>query len=142
MGLMSQVREGLGDVTVPTLLIYGDAAQVVDKANGPSVLEGIKATAVPEPARSCRKLWALGGPAPWNSAHLLSARLGPLAALRRGSVPVGVAVRRRDNVRVAERQHPHHQPRVERRRTPLLLTTANGIYGFVPGYGAPATLLT
>jgi len=47
MGLMSQVREGLGDVTVPTLLIYGDADQVVDKANGPFVLEGIKATAVP-----------------------------------------------------------------------------------------------
>ncbi len=44
MGLMSQVREGLGDVTVPTLLIYGDADQVVDKANGPFVLEGIKAT--------------------------------------------------------------------------------------------------
>ncbi len=43
MGLMSQVREGLGDVTVPTLLIYGDADQVVDKANGPFVLEGIKA---------------------------------------------------------------------------------------------------
>ena len=44
MGLMSHVREGLGDVTVPTLLIYGDADQVVDKANGPFVLEGIKAT--------------------------------------------------------------------------------------------------
>jgi len=44
MGLMSQVRRGLGDVTVPTLLIYGDADQVVDKANGPFVLEGIKAT--------------------------------------------------------------------------------------------------
>jgi len=44
MGLMSQVREGLGAVTVPTLLIYGDADQVVDKANGPFVLAGIKAT--------------------------------------------------------------------------------------------------
>jgi len=44
MGFMSQVREGLGDVTVPTLLIYGDADQVVDKANGPFVLDGIKAT--------------------------------------------------------------------------------------------------
>jgi len=44
MGFMSQVREGLGDVTVPTLLIYGDADQVVDKANGPFVLAGIKAT--------------------------------------------------------------------------------------------------
>lgn len=44
MGLMTQVREGLADVTVPTLLIYGDADQVVDKANGPFVLDGIKAT--------------------------------------------------------------------------------------------------
>ena len=38
MGLMSQVKEGLSDVTVPTLLVYGDADQVVDKANGPSLL--------------------------------------------------------------------------------------------------------
>ncbi len=44
MGLMTQVREGLAEVTVPTLLIYGDADQVVDKANGPFVLDGIKAT--------------------------------------------------------------------------------------------------
>lgn len=44
MGLMTQVREGLADVTVPTLLIYGDADQVVDKANGPFVLDGITAT--------------------------------------------------------------------------------------------------
>lgn len=44
MALMSQVRAGLDDVTVPTLLIYGDADQVVDKANGPFVFEGIKAT--------------------------------------------------------------------------------------------------
>ena len=43
MGLTSQVRQGLGDVTVPTLLIYGDADQVVDKANGPFALAGIKA---------------------------------------------------------------------------------------------------
>jgi carboxylesterase len=37
MQLMTQVREGLGDVTAPTLLIYGDADQIVDKANGPFV---------------------------------------------------------------------------------------------------------
>lgn len=42
MGLMTEVREGLGDVTVPALLIYGDADQIVDKANGPFVLDGIK----------------------------------------------------------------------------------------------------
>jgi carboxylesterase len=38
MQLMTQVREALGDVTAPTLLIYGDADQIVDKANGPFVL--------------------------------------------------------------------------------------------------------
>lgn len=43
MGLMSRIREGLHDVTVPTLLIYGDADQVVKKANGPYVLDAIKA---------------------------------------------------------------------------------------------------
>jgi carboxylesterase len=41
MGLMAQVLEGLDDVTVPTLLIYGDADQIVDKANGPFVLDRI-----------------------------------------------------------------------------------------------------
>jgi len=44
MGLMSQVRQGLSDVSVPTLLVYGDADQVVDKANGPFVLENIGST--------------------------------------------------------------------------------------------------
>jgi carboxylesterase len=44
MGLMSEVRQGLADVRVPTLLIYGDADQVVDKANGPFVLENIGST--------------------------------------------------------------------------------------------------
>jgi carboxylesterase len=44
MGLMTQVREGLGEVTVPTLLVYGDADQIVDKANGPYVLESIGAS--------------------------------------------------------------------------------------------------
>ncbi len=42
MGLMTEVREGLGDITVPALLIYGDADQIVDKANGPFVLDAIK----------------------------------------------------------------------------------------------------
>jgi carboxylesterase len=42
MALMSEVREGLGDVTVPTLLVYGDADQIVDKANGPFVLDAVK----------------------------------------------------------------------------------------------------
>ena len=42
MGLMTEVREGLGDITVPVLLIYGDADQIVDKANGPFVLDAIK----------------------------------------------------------------------------------------------------
>jgi carboxylesterase len=41
MGLMSQVMEGLGEIRVPTLLIYGDADQIVDKANGPFVLDNI-----------------------------------------------------------------------------------------------------
>jgi carboxylesterase len=41
MELMTTVREGLSDVTVPALLIYGDADQIVDKANGPFVLENI-----------------------------------------------------------------------------------------------------
>jgi carboxylesterase len=42
MALMTEVREGLGDVTVPTLLVYGDADQIVDKANGPFVLDAVK----------------------------------------------------------------------------------------------------
>jgi len=142
MGLMSQVREGLGMSLSPRCSFTATPTKWSTRQTARLSWRGSRRLRFPEPARSCPKLWALGGPAPWNSAHLLSARLGPLAALRRGSVPVGVAVRRRENVRVAERQHPHHQPRVERRRTPLLLTTANGIYGFVPGYGAPATLLT
>jgi carboxylesterase len=41
MGLMSEVRQGLPEITVPTLLIYGDADQIVDKANGPFVLDNI-----------------------------------------------------------------------------------------------------
>jgi carboxylesterase len=41
MELMTQVRDGLRDVTVPALLVYGDADQIVDKANGPFVLQGI-----------------------------------------------------------------------------------------------------
>ena len=44
IGLVTQVREGLADISVPTLLIYGDADLVVDKANGPFILEGIKTT--------------------------------------------------------------------------------------------------
>jgi len=38
------VREGLKDVTVPMLLIYGDADQIVDKANGPFVLGQISSS--------------------------------------------------------------------------------------------------
>jgi carboxylesterase len=41
MGLVDEVRAGLSDITVPTLLVYGDADQIVEKANGPFVLEGI-----------------------------------------------------------------------------------------------------
>lgn len=41
MQLMADVRGGLGEVTVPALLIYGDADQIVDKANGPFVLDAI-----------------------------------------------------------------------------------------------------
>ena len=41
MQLMTEVLEGLSDVTVPTLLIYGDADQVVDKANGPFVIDRV-----------------------------------------------------------------------------------------------------
>lgn len=44
MQLMARVREGLGEITVPTLLIYGDADQIVDKANGPFVLDRIAST--------------------------------------------------------------------------------------------------
>ena len=39
MELIRQVRAGLQEVRCPTLLIYGDADQIVDKANGPYVLE-------------------------------------------------------------------------------------------------------
>ena len=41
MELVGDVRAGLPDVRVPTLLIYGDADLIVDKANGPFVLENI-----------------------------------------------------------------------------------------------------
>jgi carboxylesterase len=41
MQLMTQVRDGLGEVTAPAMLVYGDADQIVDKANGPFVLENI-----------------------------------------------------------------------------------------------------
>jgi carboxylesterase len=52
MQLVTQVRDGLSDVTAPTLLIYGDADQIVDKANGPFVLGRIGSTD--------RRLLALG----------------------------------------------------------------------------------
>jgi carboxylesterase len=41
MGLMREVREGLSEITIPTLLIYGDADLIVDKANGPFILDSI-----------------------------------------------------------------------------------------------------
>jgi carboxylesterase len=41
MGLIRQVREGLSEVRCPTLLIYGDGDQIVDRANGPYVLEHV-----------------------------------------------------------------------------------------------------
>ena len=41
MEFVGDVRAGLSDVRVPTLLIYGDADLIVDKANGPFVLENI-----------------------------------------------------------------------------------------------------
>ena len=44
MQLMTTVREGLADVTAPTLLIYGDADAIVEKANGPFVLDHIAAS--------------------------------------------------------------------------------------------------
>ena len=44
MGLIKQVRDGLGEVTAPALLIYGDSDQIVDKANGPFVLDQIAST--------------------------------------------------------------------------------------------------
>lgn len=37
--LVKRVRAGLSEVHCPTLLIYGDADQIVDKANGPYTLE-------------------------------------------------------------------------------------------------------
>src|SRR3954451_16672243 len=54
MQLMTDVRQGLSDVTAPALLIYGDADQIVDKANGPFVLENI--------GSSDKRLLALGDP--------------------------------------------------------------------------------
>jgi carboxylesterase len=39
MGLIRRVREGLPEVGCPTLLIYGDGDQIVDKANGPYALK-------------------------------------------------------------------------------------------------------
>jgi carboxylesterase len=44
MGLIKQVRDGLSQVTAPALLIYGDTDQIVDKANGPFVLDQIAST--------------------------------------------------------------------------------------------------
>jgi carboxylesterase len=44
MQLMTRVREGLADVTAPALLVYGDADQIVDKANGPFILGRIAST--------------------------------------------------------------------------------------------------
>jgi carboxylesterase len=44
MGLIKQVRDGLSEVTAPALLIYGDTDQIVDKANGPFVLDQIAST--------------------------------------------------------------------------------------------------
>jgi carboxylesterase len=39
LDLVRRVREGLSEVTCPTLLIYGDHDAIVDKANGPYALE-------------------------------------------------------------------------------------------------------
>jgi carboxylesterase len=39
MGLIRQVREGLGDVRCPALLFYGDRDAIVEPANGPYTLE-------------------------------------------------------------------------------------------------------
>jgi carboxylesterase len=44
MQLMTDVRQGLSDVAAPALLIYGDADQIVDKANGPFVLGQISSS--------------------------------------------------------------------------------------------------
>ena len=44
MGLMKQVREGLSEVTAPALLVYRDTDEIVDKANGPFVLDQIAST--------------------------------------------------------------------------------------------------
>ena len=44
MELIRLVRAGLHEVRCPTLLIYGDADQIVDKANGPYVLEHLGAS--------------------------------------------------------------------------------------------------
>jgi carboxylesterase len=39
MGLVRQVRQGLGEIRCPALLVYGDQDAIVDKANGPYTLE-------------------------------------------------------------------------------------------------------
>lgn len=44
MELIRLVRAGLHEVRCPTLLIYGDADQIVDKSNGPYVLEHVGAS--------------------------------------------------------------------------------------------------
>ena len=43
MELIRLVRAGLHEVRCPTPLIYGDADQIVDKANGPYVLQHVGA---------------------------------------------------------------------------------------------------
>jgi carboxylesterase len=43
IGFVDDVRGALGEITVPTLLIYGDADLIVDKSNGPFVLEKLGA---------------------------------------------------------------------------------------------------
>lgn len=44
MGLITTVRDALPDITAPVLLIYGDADTVVDKTNGPYVMQHIGST--------------------------------------------------------------------------------------------------
>lgn len=44
LALIRQVREGLGEVTCPALLIYGDDDAIVEKGNGPYVLERLGST--------------------------------------------------------------------------------------------------
>jgi carboxylesterase len=47
IGLIKQVRDGLSQVTAPALLIYGDSDQIIDKANGPFVLDQIASAGKP-----------------------------------------------------------------------------------------------